>query len=175
MTRPTLVVVSGPAGTGKTTIAHALAGVIGCPAICRDEIKEGMVHAAGPFVPAPGDALTTRTLPLFFSVLHLLLEAGVTAVAEAAFQDAVWRPNLEPLTELARIRIVQCHSNPVVARQRVRERAARTAHADTTVIGNDRYFDQFHRLATSAPSVEVDTTSGYNPSIERIVEFVNRG
>jgi dephospho-CoA kinase len=33
-----------PAGSGKTTLAHALAAV-GCPAICRDEIKEGMVHA----------------------------------------------------------------------------------------------------------------------------------
>jgi len=43
--RPTLIVVSGPAGSGKTTLAHAIASAIGCPAICRDEIKEGMVHA----------------------------------------------------------------------------------------------------------------------------------
>jgi deoxyadenosine/deoxycytidine kinase len=35
---PTLVVVSGPLGAGKTTLAHRLAGAIGCPAICRDEI-----------------------------------------------------------------------------------------------------------------------------------------
>jgi adenylate kinase family enzyme len=43
---PTLIVVSGPAGSGKTTLAHAIASAVGCPAICRDEIKEGMVHAA---------------------------------------------------------------------------------------------------------------------------------
>ena len=41
-----LVVVSGPMGSGKTTLAHRLAGSVGCPAICRDEIKEGMVHTA---------------------------------------------------------------------------------------------------------------------------------
>ena len=60
---PTLIIVSGPAGSGKTTLAHAIASAVGCPAICRDEIKEGMVHATfGPaasgFVPGPGDELT---------------------------------------------------------------------------------------------------------------------
>jgi adenylate kinase family enzyme len=46
------VVVSGPAGSGKTTLAHRLASAIGCPAICRDEIKAGMVHAHPGFVPS---------------------------------------------------------------------------------------------------------------------------
>lgn len=43
--QPTLVVVSGPLGAGKTTLAHRLAGAVGCPAICRDEIKEGMAQS----------------------------------------------------------------------------------------------------------------------------------
>ncbi len=48
---PALVIVSGPPGSGKTTLAHEIARAVGCPAICRDEIKEGMAHATPGFVP----------------------------------------------------------------------------------------------------------------------------
>jgi predicted kinase len=101
MTLPTLAVVSGPPGSGKTTPAHEIARILGCPAVCRDEIKQGMAHATPGFEPTPDDPLNQRTLAAFFDVLGVLLRAGVTVVAEAAFQDKLWRPNLEPLTDLA--------------------------------------------------------------------------
>jgi len=174
---PTLVVVSGPAGTGKTTLAHALGGAIGCPAICRDEIKEGMVHASGGdgFEPASGDPLTVRTLPVFFDVVGMLVRAGVTVVAEAAFQHKVWAPNLEPMSDLARVRVVQCHTDATEARRRVAHRASsRTAHADASVLDDDRYFERFVRLSADVPSINVDTTDGYDPELVAIVDFVSR-
>jgi DNA polymerase III delta prime subunit len=109
---PTLVIVSGPAGSGKTTLAHQLAAAIGCPALCRDEIKEGMVATTPGFVPGPSDPLTVRSYGLFFAAIRLFLEHGVTHVAEAAFQHANWERGLEPLLPLAMLRIVRCQVNP---------------------------------------------------------------
>jgi predicted kinase len=173
---PTLIVVSGPMGSGKTTLAHKIAAAVGCPAICRDEIKEGMVHATPGFVAEPGDELTRRTLPVFFAVLELLLRSGVTSVAEAAFQDHVWRPRLEPLRGLARIRVVHCTVDADVAFERSMKRGQdnplRRAHADPgprDAAGHRA----FRKVSVDAPSLKVDTTDGYRPSFGHILSFVN--
>ncbi|BCJ58877.1 AAA family ATPase [Micromonospora endophytica] len=178
---PVLVVVSGPPGAGKTTLAHLLARRIGCPAICRDEIKEGMVHAAGDFIAAPTDELTLRTLPTFFNVLQVLLAAGVTTVAEAAFQDRLWGPGLEPLIAIADVRVVHCQVGPDTAFDRIRRRqesTSRRAHADGH-LGDRRAYAVGHHgfqpVRLDVPEIEVDTSDGYRPGLDKVVAFVTAG
>ena len=180
--RPTLIVVSGPPGSGKTTLAQEVSRAVPCPAICRDEIKEGMVHTQGVgFRGGPGDPLTQRTLPLFFEVVRLLLDGGVTVVAEAAFQDRLWRPGLAPLVETAELRIIRCKVDPSVSFERATARSALThhvqAHGDSTL---GRTFadwrqasESFEYIGLTSPSIDVDTTTGYEPSLNEILEFVN--
>jgi predicted kinase len=177
---PTLVVISGPSAAGKTTLAHKIAKAVGCPAVCRDEIKEGMMHAAPGFVAGAGDELTMRALPVFFDVLALLLKAGVTTVAEAAFQDAPWRAGLEPLGELAQLRIVHCTVSAEIAFERSLHRRqavpTRRAHADPRPSDAAEFaarHSAFQRLSIDAPSIDVDTTDGYRPGLSQIVAFVN--
>jgi len=176
LARPTLVIVSGPAGSGKTTLAHGLASLIGCPALCRDELKEGMVAATPGFVPGPSDPLTMRTYDLFFATIRLFLSYGVTHVAEAAFQHANWVRGLEPLRLLAELRILRCQVNSTLAQARAEgrrsEQPTRAAHDDAGHFSMQRVFEP---IQLDAPTLDVDTTSGYNPGIEAIAAFARSG
>ncbi|MFC4912488.1 AAA family ATPase [Actinomadura gamaensis] len=171
----TLVVVSGPAGSGKTTLAHELARILGCPAIIRDEIKQGIVAGRADYRPEPGDAETLRALDAFFTVLRVLLQAGSMVVAEAAFQDRVWNPRLTPMREFAQVRIVRCDAPEPVRMERIAARLEadghRRAHADHTLtVGRP-----FTPVEMDVPTLDVDTSDGYEPALGEIVSFARTG
>ncbi len=180
MTSPTLAVVSGGPGTGKTTLAHALAHELGCPAIIRDEIKQGMVMSAPGYQSGGDDPLNYPTLDAFFGVLKVLLQAGVTVVAEAAFQDRLWRPNLEPLADLAQIRVIRCTTPATIAHdrivQRAEENAHRAAHGDhdllEAIAAGEHALESFVPISLDVPTLTVDTSHGYTPNIEDIATYV---
>ncbi|MDF6044553.1 AAA family ATPase [Streptomyces sp. JH14] len=180
MTSPTLVVVSGGPGTGKTTLAHTLAQELGCPAIIRDEIKQGLVMSTPGHRSGGNDPLNLPTLEAFFGVLKALLQASVTLVAEAAFQDRVWRPRLEPLAELAQIRVIRCSTPAAVAHHRIVHRAQhiahRAAHGDQALLdaiaAGEHSLDSFVPISLDVPTLVVDTLDGYSPSLPDIASFV---
>ena len=166
---PALIVVSGAPGAGKTTLAHTVAQGVGCPAICRDEIREGMTHAR------TTDPAMRRTLDAFFDTLGVLLRAGVTVVAEAAFQDRVWQPILSPLAGLATIRIIRCTTAPAVAADRIERRllaeTTRSAHDDRRLLADPARLASWQPVTFAAPTLVVDTTEGYSPGLGEIIRF----
>ena len=143
--------------------------------MCRDEIKEGMVASNPGFVPAPSDHLTGRTYHLFFEAIALFLKAEVTLVAEAAFQHRLWWQGLEPLTDLAMLRILRCQAPTELTGQRALARMeaepTRAAHPDTEHFSVNRTFDLIH---LDAPTLDVDTSDGWRPDLEEIAAFCCR-
>ena len=157
MSRPSLIVVSGAPAAGKTTLAHELARAVGCPAICRDEIREGVVHAG---TPDPG---MRHTYEIFTATVSTLIRSGVTVVAEAAFQDRLWRPVLTPLLAAADVRVIRC----VADRART---TPRPAHPGTPVSAAD-----WVPIALEVPALTVATDDGWAPTVPEIIAWLGRG
>ena len=109
--QPSLIVVTGRPGSGKTTLAHSLAREVRCPVICRDEVKEGLVNALGDIQDTPQD-VQRQAYEVFFDVIELLLKHRVTLIAEAAFQHDRWAQKLGPVKQFAHIRMVLCTIDP---------------------------------------------------------------
>ena len=172
MGTPTLVVVSGPAGSGKTTLADPLARRLGWPLVSRDAIKQGMAFSQPGFVPAPSDPLTLQTYEAFFAMMTLLIRAEVSLVAEAAFRRPLWWQGLAPLADHARLRVLRCRLSDAVARQRAEARMliepVRAAHADAEHLTRPYAFEP---LELDAPTIDIDTAEGWQPDLDQLVEF----
>jgi predicted kinase len=152
-----------------------LAEALGWPAVCRDEIKERMAAAGTD----PAGDLDLRTLKEFFDTLAEHLRSGTSLVAEAAFQDRLWRPGLEPLADVADIRVVRCTVDPELARLRISRRAAaqpsRSVHGDAAflrrIAEGERPIESWVPITLDVPSLNVDTSRGWSPSLPQIIRF----
>ncbi|MFB6808834.1 hypothetical protein [Streptomyces sp. NPDC056387] len=130
--------------------------------------------------PGVGDPLDVPALHAFFDTLAVLLRAGVTVVAEAAYRDRLWRPGRGPLTKTADLRIIRCTTSTPTIIQRMTERADsdrhRSAHDDRqllTEIAVGAYRpEEFVDISLDAPALLVDTSDGYRPGSAEIEAFV---
>lgn len=179
MNVPILTIVAGRPGAGKTTLAHRLAQAIRCPAICRDELKEGLVHTVQQDA-ASGNDLNRQVNAVFFHAIELLLLNQIMLVAEAAFQHHLWLPRLEPLQAIAHIRLVICSVDPLVAQTRCIQRGLADPqreryHGDPAVqaakAGVLLPISPYNPPHIAVPTLTVDTTAGYWPAFEAIVAF----
>lgn len=176
---PTLIVITGRAGSGKTTLSRTLAQAIRCPIISRDEIKEGLVNTIQSSTDSLEIDLNRQVYHTFFETLEFLLNRQITLIAEAAFQHKLWTPKLEPLQAIARIKIILCAISPSLAKSRFIQRGINDPeraqfHDDWTIQQTDEDWlsRPYEPPQLTVPTLIVDTSNEYQPMFDDIVAFV---
>jgi len=86
---PLLVVVSGPPGSGKTTLGRRLARDLMFPFVSKDGIKERLFESLGWTDREWSRQLGRASVDLLFYVVEVELSAGRSLVVENAF----WKEN----------------------------------------------------------------------------------
>jgi predicted kinase len=152
------VVMSGPPGSGKSTIAPTLAAQLGIPLFSKDTIKESLMDALG-----VDDAAASRRLgaAAIRVMLALARENG------RGLLDNNWAASLaiDDLHALgAPIVEVFCRCPPEVSRGRHAARRRHPGHFDEMrAADDDLWFGRASRpLAGGWPVIEIDTVTPVN-------------
>jgi len=157
----TLIIVSGPSASGKSTLSHRLSKDLKVPMICRDDIKEAMFDSM-----KKAEGVTDRQRSIEYGSAAALilvreveefLNAGVSCIIEAKFNPKFSQAELSELIEKTGANAIQIQTvcDGQVLYDRFKERSLRgerhPGHGDS---GNAEEFKD-ELLAGRSPVLDI--------------------
>lgn len=121
----TILLVTGPPASGKTTIARQAAKKLHLPLVSKDDYKELLFDTLGISDLQWSQKLGAAAFELLFQSIHRLAQAGITMVVEAPFDPERHREVLGKIKEKHSLKIVEvyCDSERELIYQRFKERS----------------------------------------------------
>lgn len=173
---PSLVVVSGPPCSGKTTLAVPLARALGLPLVAKDTVKEALMDSLGVADVERSRELGRAAFEVIYALARSHLDATVGLVLEANFVPGVSEGDLEPLMATSRAVVVHCWApaEVLVARYRARAVQRHPGHYDLQRLdGKPSWLEPpaTEPLQLGVPCLRVDTTAGWQ--LQVIVHWTN--
>jgi adenylate kinase family enzyme len=149
------VIVNGPPGSGKTTLATALSAHLGLPLISKDTIKEALMTVL-PVEDVDASKLIGRAA--IAAMLGVAVESPTGAILEANFHRTMAAADLTRLPGDVIEIFCACPRELCLARYARREGRA-SGHFDSERTDQDLWNDDVaHPVAGNWPVIEVDTS-----------------
>jgi uncharacterized protein len=162
-----LTLIGGAPGTGKTTLAHALAERVGAVVISSDDVRRELQRSN--VITGPTGVLdaglysadkTSAVYDALISRAHGQLADGRSVILDATWAEPHRRDlarELAAQTESAMLEIA-CSTPVATAQERVETRSSSTSdvtpHLAGVLGGRDDHWDNAHRIDTSRPLID---------------------
>ena len=122
-TRPALVIISGPPGAGKSSLAAAISKELRLAMLAKDMFKEAIFDHLPGVDTSDAHRLGIASVGMMYAFARTQLENGVGIILESTFDRGKAEEDVGPLLAMASAVIVHCTAPDALILERYEERA----------------------------------------------------